>query len=327
MNTRSQPATEGLAVAFRTLLLDARAAEAIGVLAAHDVPSILLKGRAIASWLYSDTQRNYGDIDLLVDPRQRTSAMEVLATLGYRHNLAGADESEYGSNETDLISPAGVPIDLHHTLLGVTTDPTSCWEILSARTTAMVVGGSKIQVLDEPARTMHLALHVAQNGPMDVKAVADMERGLAQLPFTYWDQASHIARALQAEQAFSAGLRVTVTGRAMAAALHLDIPTDVSLLLRSQSAPAEALQIQQLIELRTLRDRLHLIGRKLWPTTAYMLGRVPGAQGGPSALLVARLRRMAGLPAKFRVAFHSWSEARSTAARTNVTKRTREIPQ
>jgi Uncharacterised nucleotidyltransferase len=327
MNTRNWPASAGLAIALRTLLLDARAAEAIGVLAAHDVPSILLKGRAIANWLYSGTPRGYGDIDLLVDPRQRERAMEVLATLGYRHYLAGADESEYGSNETDLISPTGIPIDLHHTLLGVTADPTSCWEVLSARTTAMVVGGHKVHVLDEPARTMHLALHVAQNGPADAKAVADMERGLAQLPFSHWDQASHIARALKAEQAFSAGLRVTVTGRAMAAALHLEIPRDVSLLLRTRSAPAEALQIQQLIELRTLRGRLHLIGRKLWPTTAYMLGRVPGSRDGPQALLLARLRRMAGLPARFRVAFHSWSEARSAAAHTNVTERAREIPQ
>ena len=301
------------AATFRTLMLDASAAEAVALLARHDVPSILLKGRGIATWLYVGEVRSYCDVDLLVDPAQREQAMEVLATIGYRHHLAGADVAEYGSNETELVSPAGVVIDLHHTLLGVDGSAERCWKVLSARTTELRVGGQVVPVLDEDARTMHLALHAAQNGPADVKALADLERGLEQLPLSRWREAARTARELDAEPAFSAGLRVSALGRDMAAALGLRPPTDVTLLLRTRSAPAEALQIQRFVELRTLGGRLHLVGRKLWPTTAYMRGTVPGARAGAPALLAARLRRMVGLPAKFRVAFRSWSEARHTA--------------
>jgi hypothetical protein len=305
--------TQARAATFRTLMLDTRAAEAVGLLTRHDIPSILLKGRVIASWLYVGEVRNYCDIDLLVDPAQRQQAMDVLATLGYRHHLAGADEAEYGSNETELISPAGVVIDLHHTLLGVDGSPERLWKVLSGRTAELRVGGQVVPVLDEDARTMHLALHAAQNGPADVKALADLERGLDQLPLSRWREAARIARELDAEPAFSAGLRVSALGCDMATALGLLPPTDVTLLLRTRSAPAEALQIQRFVELRTLGDRMHLIGRKLWPTTAYMHGTVPGARAGARALLAARLRRMVGLPTKFRVAFRSWSEARHAA--------------
>lgn len=309
----SPPHTRERVAAFRTLMLDARAAEAVALLARHDVPSILLKGRVTASWLYAGEVRDYCDVDLLVDPAQREQAMKVLATIGYRHHLAGADEAEYGSNETELLSPAGVMIDLHHTLLGVDGSPERLWKVLSGRTAELRVGGQVVQVLDEDARTMHLALHAAQNGPADAKALADLERGLEQLPLSRWREAARIAREVEAVPAFSAGLRVSALGRDMATALGLTPPNDVTLLLRTRSAPPEALQIQRFMELRTLGGRLHLVGRKLWPTRAYMHRTVPGARAGGRALLVARLQRMVGLPPKFRVAFRSWSEARNTA--------------
>jgi hypothetical protein len=184
--------------------------------------------------------------------------------------------------------------------------------VLDQLTTDMVVGGRTLRVLNEDARATHLALHAAQNGPADTKAVADLERGLTQLTPARWREAARIARELGAEQAFSAGLRVTEAGRAITSTLGLRPPRDVTLLLRAQSAPAEALQIQQFVELGSMRRRAHLVARKLWPTTAYMLRRVPEARGGSSALLLARIRRLVELPHKFSVAFRSWSKVRNT---------------
>lgn len=303
---------------MRTLLLDAAAARAAGLLADHGVPVILLKGRAIASWLYPDATRGYGDVDLLVDPVQRELAIEVLGSIGYSHPLAAASPCEYGPNETDLVGPTGVCIDLHHTLLGVAAAPRRCWEVLSTRTAQLVVGGARLTVLDESARAMHLALHVAQNGLADPQALTDLERGLAQLPFTRWQEAGRIARSIDAHQAFSAGLRLSAPGRALAARLGLRPPRDIDILLRTRCAPAPALQIQRFAELRSLRGRLSLVGRKLWPTRAYMCWHDPSARAGRFGLLTARLRRMATLPAKFGAALWSWNLARRAARRPSI---------
>lgn len=303
----------GRAVAMYTLLLDAVAAQSTALLNEHGVSVILLKGRVTASWLYPDEIRAYRDVDLLVDPAQRDRAIEVLGTIGYTHWLAGADQAEYGSNEVELIGPNRTCIDLHHTLLGVAASPARCWQVLSRRTEQMSVGGRVLTVLEPAARTMHLALHVAQNGPIDTKAVTDLERGLERLPFELWQEGERMARSVDAIEAFSAGLRVSEPGRRLADKLGLAPPSDVGLVLRMTSAPREALQIHNLVTAESLRSRVKLVVRKLWPTPVYMLGRVPAAGAGGCALLAARLRRMAGLPSKFSVALWSWAQARRTA--------------
>lgn len=317
------PATDRSTV-LRTLLLDSVAARAATALDAEGVPSILLKGRAIADWLYADETRGYCDVDLLVEPARRDLAVDVLGRLGYRHWLAGADRVEFGPNELELVGPHRVCIDLHHTLIGVAVAPDRCWAVLSGRTERKRVGGAAVTVLDAGARTMHLALHAAQNGPVDVKAVADLERGISALPVTLWDDAVELAGAIGALPALAAGLHVSHAGARLARRWDLRLPGDVELLLRTSSAPAQALQIQRLLEARGLGSRLRMIGRKVWPTTSYMLGREPGA--GRTALLGARLRRMAGLPAAFRIAARSWLEARRRARRLGaVTVKNREF--
>jgi hypothetical protein len=162
---------------------------------------------------------------------------------------------------------------------------------------------------------MHLALHAAQNGPADVKAVADLERALDRLPASLWDEGFALARSLKSLDAFAAGLHVTSRGSALATRWHLPMPGSIELLLRTSAAPAEALQIHRLTEASGLAARVRFVGRKVWPTASYMIGREPHAGTGPSALLTARLRRMTGLPRKFGVALRSWYAARSRARR------------
>jgi hypothetical protein len=317
----------GRAVVMYTLLLDAVAAQSTALLSEHGISAILLKGQVTASWLYPGEIRTYSDVDLLVDPAQRDRAIEVLGTIGYAHWLAGADQVEYGPNEIELIGPSRTCIDLHHTLLGVAASPTRCWQVLSARAEQMLVGGRVLTVLDPAARTMHLALHVAQNGPIDTKALADLERGLDRLPRELWQEGERIARSIDAIEAFSAGLHVSEPGRRLADELGLAPPRDVGLVLRMTSAPREALQIQKLVTTDSLRSRARLVVRKLWPTSVYMLGQVPTAGAGGCALLAARLRRMVKLPSKFSVALWSWAQARRTVRQqyaqhvTSVTKK------
>jgi hypothetical protein len=290
-----------LTAAARMLLLDRAAAAAIAQLRSRGVDSILLKGSAIASWLYRGEVRPYLDVDLFVSPAEFDRATQALAELGYVHWLQGADAAELGPKERDLIGPDGVCIDLHLGFLGIPGEPQRCWDILSRRTVGFTLAGHEVQVLDLPARTMHLALHAAQNGPVDVKAVTDLQRGLAQVDHEHWRAAAALAEELGATAAFAAGLRLVPDGRHLAEQLSLPRRITVELLLRSRSAPQQALFFERLRETDGFKAKLALIGRKLFPTTAYLRAHVPIAQRGTWGLLAAR-------------AAHPWIVARGTAA-------------
>src|SRR5207248_10574335 len=64
--------------------LDVALAEVACALSRAGLRSLVLKGPAIASWLYDDpADRAYGDIDLLVDPARFAQAESVLGRLGF----------------------------------------------------------------------------------------------------------------------------------------------------------------------------------------------------------------------------------------------------
>lgn len=309
---RSSP---GLVVAAHTLRLDALAARATAALSAAGIPSILLKGRSIAVWLYPDADRDYRDVDLLVHPRHYIPAQAVLGRLGLRNRLARASDVEFGRLEIELVSDDGQCVDLHRGLIG-TRSPELCWSVLSANTDRLRVAGRWVTVLSEPARTMHLALHAAQNGPKDGRAVRDLALGLNHVPFTTWWAAYLIATQLGAVDAFCAGLVVLPLGRDLIERLGANPRLSTELLLRTSSAPPQALQIEAFRHLDGPVARAAFVIRKLWPTAAYMALQHPGCTDSRVRLQVARLRRLAGLPALLWRAWRSWSKARR-AVRSN----------
>src|SRR5436305_6385068 len=66
------------------LALDSALAEVAGELERRGVQSLLLKGPALARWLYDEvTARSYADIDLLIAPDQFGTARACLGELGF----------------------------------------------------------------------------------------------------------------------------------------------------------------------------------------------------------------------------------------------------
>ena len=81
--------------ATRRLALEAATAQVVGSLSGLGVRSILLKGPALAGWLYgAPDQRPYGDVDLLVAPHQFDLAETCLGPLGFSYRRAGARPHE-----------------------------------------------------------------------------------------------------------------------------------------------------------------------------------------------------------------------------------------
>ena len=295
----------------RSLLLDRAAAAAVEHLHQGGVPSILLKGAAIATWLYDNGEvRPYVDIDLLVSPAQFDTAKDLLSQLGYRPRLIGADPSELGPKELDLLGPANVCIDLHHGLLGASGPAQYCWEVLSDHTVELkLANGPEVRVLDLHARAMHLALHAAQNGPIDIKAVADLERGLAKVSRTDWERAVVLAKQIGAAEAFAAGLRLVPAGQALADDLSLTRRLTVELALRTQSAPPEAMFFERLRESQGARRKAALLLRRLFPTPASLRDKSELARRGTVGMFVARVVHPLGVAVRFGPASIAWLRA------------------
>lgn len=300
------------ASAALSLLLDCRAADAVERLRSAVIPSILLKGASIATWLYDDGEvRPYIDVDLLVPPSQFRTATAVLGELGYRPRLIGADPAELGPKELDLISPENVCIDLHSGFIGASRPAGECWDIVARRTMTMRLGrGTEVQVLDVPARAMHLALHAAQNGPVDSKALNDLERGLARLTRDDWVEATRIADQLGATEAFAAGLRLLPAGQALADDLRLTRHMSVELRLRTWSAPQHAIFFERLADVPGLGRKAALLARKLFPTSATMYANSAMARRGRLGLLSAWAVHPVLVVTRFPPALMAWRRAR-----------------
>ncbi len=91
-----------------------------------DPRPILLKGPALAAWLYEDAFRRYGDVDLLVEEGRMGDAESVLSELGFGYGQPGWRELAHSWKRPD-----GKTVDLHRSLVGVAAPPARLWQELS----------------------------------------------------------------------------------------------------------------------------------------------------------------------------------------------------
>src|SRR5262245_20521781 len=104
--------------AARGLVADVAATRVLTAFGQLRIPSLLLKGPAIAGWLYSaDEVRGYGDVDLLVAPADQARAADALTHLGFAPLVA---ESELRGHRplhaTEWVARDGASVDLHFTI-------------------------------------------------------------------------------------------------------------------------------------------------------------------------------------------------------------------
>src|ERR1700722_12004432 len=196
-----------LLAAARNLLIDRLILQIDAALADAGIEHVLLKGPAIAGWLYSEQEvRSYGDGDFLIPHTRWENATGLLERLGFRDgwaevahpNLEGFASHPW-VRETDNI-------DLHATLAGIEVDFARAWSGLSRDTVEVPVGGRPVRALGEPARALHLALHAAHHH--EGKPMHDLERGIGRLPRGVWEAAATLAAELEATAAFATGLRL-----------------------------------------------------------------------------------------------------------------------
>lgn len=290
-------ANEAALLAATSLAVDAMTAEVVEDLRSTDVRSVLLKGPALAAWLYDDgSVRHYADCDLLVAPDQVGAAEAALRRLEF-HELPleaapglGLPHARHWLRHSD-----GAKVDLHRTVAGVEAAPAKAWTVLAARTVPMAVARARVAALDIPARALVVALHAAQHGTVQLKPLEDLRRALERAPIEVWRQAATIADELDARPAFARGLRLDPRGDALAGELHLGSPRLADWAARPGSSARLALGFERLAHAVGVRRKVVLMARELLPSPSHMRWWSPLARRGRRGLLAAYVMRVGRL--------------------------------
>jgi hypothetical protein len=278
------------ATLVRGLELDGAGAEVISALEAVGVSPILLKGPALADWLYQGEIRSYGDVDLLIAPPDVPAAEQLLTGLGFQDEMQGASLCERSAHAATWSLDA-LSIDLHHTVVGATLTDADVWRELSNRCELHFVGGREVNVLEPPALACLCALHAAQHGRNEPKPLEDLRRALEAGTDELWREALKVAIMIGALAAFAAGLRLVAEGKPVARALGLSHAAPIDVLIRAESSPFLVHGFQQFIDTPGVWKRAQTLGRKLVPTPAGLRASSALARRGGWALVLAYLLR------------------------------------
>jgi hypothetical protein len=299
--------------------VDALTAEVVSAFEAVGVQSRLLKGAAIAAWLYSpEDPRSYIDSDLLVRPTDLDAAQVTLERLGFAPDF---EESRmpgwWREHAVGWLRPGdSAAIDLHRSLPGVEAGDDVLWEALVADTRRIVVGGAEVATLGPHAMALHVALHAAQHGRDWGGAVTtDLERALARADETTWREAAQLANRVGATAALATGLRLSACGTQLAERLGLPAPRSVAVAVCASAAPPVALGFEQIAMARGPIARAAIGLRKLFPPRAFLVHWDARAREGGLRLAWARIRRPFWVLRHTPEGFRAWRRTRRSVRR------------
>lgn len=303
--------TEALRVAVFCFGVDRVTAEVTAALGAAGIPTIVVKGPAISTWLYAaEGTRLYGDTDLLLREADWERAAGVLGALGFEDDLAplGHPRMESAAGHLWVRRRDGAEVDLHQTLFGIGAAPAELWRRFSASAIRERVGGAEVSMPSYPARLLHVALHAVQHGGDAAKPLADLERALAVAPEETWRRAHELARDLRAAEGFAAGLRLAPGGAEMLARLGAGQAAGAEATLRIEGVPL-AEGFEQLARAGGPRAKLGLLARELFPSRAFMRWWSPLARRGNRGLAFARAWRLVWLGYRAIPGYLAWRRA------------------
>lgn len=313
MDRRSIP--PGVESAAWHLVLDAATVQVVEGLREKAVGSLLLRGPAIASWLYDEkSERLYTDVDLLVDQSATGVAASVLRRLGFERFDFGGEQLVEIHSENWFRASDRVSVDLHHTLKGVRVSSDLLWLALKNPTEAVSLNGTAVQVPSAPARAMVVCLHAAQHGRGTERTLEDLSRALARCSKEVWRASARLARDVDALDAFGAGLRMLPQGEELASELGLAPTSSVGVQLRADMAPPEARAWELVFSAKGAVAKVRMFLRILFPDPTYVRTRY-GLSLGMSALARGYLRHLGYVLRNAPSGFVTWRETRKRLRR------------
>lgn len=271
--------------------IDLTTVEVTRAFSSAGIRSILLKGPSIARWLYpSKEARPYTDCDLLVAPSDVAAAERVLTELGFEPYVKRSNWDR-PQHAMAWFSSGGLgTVDLHETLGEAAADPAQVWAVLSAETEFMEINGEPVEILNEPARAVTIALHLAMHSGAFPPATEDLRRTIAKVPAETWRRAAEIAASMGALDELVLGLDFVLEGRDVVKALGLERDRRVDAILRAKGAPPLARGVNWMAA-QPLRRRVAFVIPNVFLPRVEMKAWSSLARRGPIGLALAYLWR------------------------------------
>ncbi|MGZ4412199.1 MAG: nucleotidyltransferase family protein [Gaiellaceae bacterium] len=304
--------------AVQTLAVDAAAAEVLRSLRRAGLPSLLLRGPAVARALYDEDElRAYVDVDLLVSPASREQAETILRELGFELLANDAELKGHRPVHAHEWTRDGdrVSVDLHRTLSGARAAEEDVWEILAGAAEPGIVAGEPALLPGPAAVALIVTLHAAHSGARASKPLRDLARAVSRLDLSCWQQAAALVERLDAVQAFVSGLRLVTGGPALVERLGLPVSVSPEVALRAAGAPPVALGLEWWLRLPGWRRRTALLAHVLLPPSGALRSWRPLARRGGWGLTRAYLSQPFWLARCLPAALRAVREARRAAAR------------
>ena len=275
--------------------------------------ALLLKGPAIARWLYDEGEpRSYVDIDLLVPLREVEHSEGALRELGYRKVVLYRDASPLAERHWFRDRDSSV-VDLHVSLWGAEVDVDKQWSVVAESAELLPLAATEVPVPRTPVRACLLSLHAAKHGRNSSKPMEDLRRGLDRLDVGVWRAAHDVALELDAIEAFSAGLRLVPTGVELADRFGLPAPRTPELLLRADAARGRLLGIDSFLSQPGVVAKGRFLANRVVPTRAFMHELYPFARRSRLSMTLAYLLRPFDLLGKTLKTAPVWWTARRRA--------------
>ena len=250
----------------KRLATDAATAELARSFRDRNLRWLLLKGPVVASRLYKDgTFRDYGDIDVLVAPKDYDTATATLVELGYHlspHLPSGAlQHASEWHRPTDHSF-----VDLHRHVPHVGAPAEEGWVAFLRDSEEMTVAGERVEVCGYPAFALLMALHALHHGRKRGKPLADLDRAVAQIPLHQWATARALAADLRAERNLATGLMLTPAGVALRKDLNLPKIPWWEQTLRRGSVMGQTASFDLLANAKGARRKLWTLRQEVLPT-------------------------------------------------------------
>jgi hypothetical protein len=272
-------------LAARNLRVDQLTAEIAGAFAAEGIDSLVLKGPALAEWLYPGEVRVYGDSDLMVRPNDWQRAVGVLERLGFQNILEPMAHPRMESFAGTAFGRGDDNVDLHCTLDGLEGSPDLIASSLMAEAERQMIAGAQLRIPDRSALLLHIGLHATHHS--HGKAIEDLRRAIAQADESLWWQALEQAKAFDGVAAFASGLRLLPEGVDLSRRLGIEEVRSSRYEIRRHGIPT-AEGIEALLSPGIgARQRLATVAKELFPSPEFMRWWTPLAHRGRVGLAVA----------------------------------------
>jgi hypothetical protein len=287
------------------MVVDHWTAEVVTALRSAGVEPVLLKGSAVARWLYPDEPgaRGYADADLLVRPDDRAEAGRVLSGLGFEPLPSRAPPARGGRPPRAVVwyrARDRAAVDLHTTVHGTDhLDPWTVWRVVTRDAERLEVHGVDVAVPCVPVRALHLVLHLRPKDDPGSQAWRDLERAVVVVPDEVWTDAAGIADDLGLRAEMGWLLRLVAGGPALAERLGLPAEAPAALVVQHERvAWPKARRLLDDVVRRDTRAALVQLGRELFPRPSTVRARWPEARRGRVALVGVYLRRLRLVPVR-----------------------------